>query len=165
MISGLPSAPREPLDHLKAMLLTLKDSGDDGFEGLVAALLSTVTQVSFRLAASGSQDGQDGRGEGARGAISFEAKLYRSKLTKSVVNNKATEVLASADPPDLWILAATVGATTQIVGTLRAAFAKVETSLLKTFFAVAVLTCILTMGAMVTTSSPIAPVNAIAATR
>jgi len=47
-----------------------------------------------------------------------------------VVNNKATEALASADPPDLWILGATVGASAQIVTTLRTAFAKVETSLL-----------------------------------
>ncbi|WP_281286838.1 hypothetical protein [Luteibacter pinisoli] len=42
---------------------------------------------------------------------------------------------------------------------------KVETILLKTFFAAAVLTCILTMGAMVTTSSPIVPANAIASAR
>lgn len=119
-----------PAGQIKAAILTLKDSGDDGFEGLMAALLGAVTHLPFRLAVSGSQDGQDGRGDGAEESIAFEAKLYTSKLTKSVVNNKATEVLASADPPDLWILGATVGASSQIVTTLRAAFAKVETSLL-----------------------------------
>lgn len=97
---------------------------------MVGALLGTTSHASFRLAASGSQDGQDGRGDGPVGAISFEAKLYGSKLTKAVVNNKATEIIASPAPPDLWVLAATVSVTTQIIDTLRAAFARTETSLL-----------------------------------
>lgn len=118
------------LTCVKIALLTLKDSGDDGFEGLAAALLSAVTNMTFRLAASGSQDGQDGRADQREGAISFEAKLYSSKLTKSAVTYKATDIIAGSDSPDLWILAATVGASSQIVTTLRAAFAKVDTSLL-----------------------------------
>ncbi|WP_404482739.1 hypothetical protein [Novosphingobium sp. BL-52-GroH] len=116
--------------RLKVALLTLKDSGDDGFEGLAAALLGTATAIPFRLAASGSQGGQDGRAESAGGAISFEAKLYRSRLSKAIVTVKVAEILASDDPPDLWILAATVKATSQTVATLRGAFGKVETSLL-----------------------------------
>jgi hypothetical protein len=129
-LSRPTGTPHEALNRLKAVLLDLPDSGDNGFEGLVGALLGSVTHVSFRLAASGSQDGQDGRGDGPMGAISFEAKLYRSKLTKSVVNNKATDIIASAGPPDLWVLAATNGLTTQIATTLRSAFARTETSLL-----------------------------------
>lgn len=121
---------RDALDRLKAALLSLPDSGENGFEGLVGALLGSVTKVSFRLATSGSQDGQDGRGDGPMGAVSFEAKLYRTKLTKAVVNNKATDIIASSDPPDLWVLAATTSLTTQIAATLRAAFAQTETSLL-----------------------------------
>jgi hypothetical protein len=39
---------------------------------------------------------------------------------------------------------------------------KTETFLLKTFFVAAVLTCVLTMGAMVTTSAPTVPVTAMA---
>jgi len=42
---------------------------------------------------------------------------------------------------------------------------KTETFLLKTFFAAAVLLSVLTMGAMVTTSAPVVPANAIAAAR
>jgi hypothetical protein len=122
--------PAQALPLLKAALLTLKDSGDDGFEGLAAALLGAVTAMPFRLAASGSQAGQDGRADGRDGAISFEAKLYRSGLTKAAVTTKIADILASDDPPDLWILAATVKATSQTVATLRGAFAKVETSLL-----------------------------------
>lgn len=128
-MAALPR-PAAALDQLKAAILTLKDSGDGGFEGLLAALLGEVTQMTFRVAVSGSQGGQDGRGDRADGSIAFEAKLYTSKLTKSVVNSKATEVLASPDPPDLWVLGATVGASSQMVSTLRDAFAKVETSLL-----------------------------------
>lgn len=76
--------PAHALKRLKAALLTLKDSGDDGFEGLAAALLGAAAAIPFRLAASGSQGGQDGRAESAGGAISFEAKLYRSKLSKAL---------------------------------------------------------------------------------
>lgn len=129
MSAQLSTETQSALNRLRGVLLALPDSGESGFEGLVGALLGAVTQTSFRLAASGSQDGQDGRGDGPMGAVSFEAKLYRSKLTKAVVNNKATEIIASADPPDLWVLAATTGATTQIIATLRAAFKRTETSL------------------------------------
>lgn len=122
--------PAQALALLETALLTLKDSGDDGFEGLAAALLGAATAIPFRLAASGSQGGQDGRADSRNGTISFEAKLYRSGLTKATVTAKIADVLANDDPPDLWILAATVKATSQTVTTLRGAFAKVETSLL-----------------------------------
>lgn len=49
---------------------------------------------------------------------------------KHLVSAKVADILASDDPPDLWILAATVKATSQTVATLRGAFGKVETSLL-----------------------------------
>src|SRR3546814_13926861 len=55
------------LRRLKAGLLALPESGENGFEGLIATLLGSVTQVSFRLATSGTQDGQDGRGDGPMG--------------------------------------------------------------------------------------------------
>jgi hypothetical protein len=51
--SAVTPAAGEPLDQLKATLLTLRDSGDDGFEGLVTALLGLITHASFHLAASG----------------------------------------------------------------------------------------------------------------
>lgn len=41
---------------------------------------------------------------------------------------------------------------------------KYETAMLKTFFVVAVLTCVLTFGAMVTTAAP-APTQTVAAVR
>ena len=69
--------PEQALTQLQAALLTLKNSGDEGFEGLAAALLSAATGMTFRLAISGTQDGQDGRGDQRDGAISFEAKLFR----------------------------------------------------------------------------------------
>src|SRR3546814_848753 len=65
------------LRRLKAALLALPESGENGFEGLIATLLGSVTQVSFRLATSGTQDGQDGRGDGPMGAVSFERSEER----------------------------------------------------------------------------------------
>lgn len=123
-------AKRDPLKPLREALLSLRDSGPDGFEGLVGALLGAVVNASFRLADSGTQGGQDGAGDTSAGTISYEAKLYRGKLAKSAVNNKAFEILSRAVPPDLWALAATVGASTQIKDSLEAGFAKSETSLL-----------------------------------
>ena len=116
--------------RLKAALLTLKGQRRRRFEGLAAALLGAVTmRCLFGSAASGSQAGGRARGLSRRRDI-FEAKLYRSGLTKAAVTAKIADILASDDPPDLWILAATVKATSQTVATLRGAFAKVETSLL-----------------------------------
>lgn len=117
------------LERLKQALLALPDSGEEGFEGLVGALLGAVTGGSFRLAASGSQGGEDGRGELDIGAVSFEAKLYRTRLQKSTLLNKAAEIIASPVPPDIWVLAATAPATTQMVNILRPVLAKAETSL------------------------------------
>src|SRR3546814_21180697 len=93
-------------------------------------LIGAVAHVSVRLATADNQDSQDGRGDGPMGAVSFEAKLYRTKVTKAVVNNKATDIIASSDPPDLWVLAATTSVSTQIAATLKAAFSVTETSLL-----------------------------------
>lgn len=115
---------------LKNALLTLADSGSDGFEGLVGAMLGDVAGCTFRLAASGSQGGKDGAGESGAGEVSYEAKLYRGKLNKATIDNKATAIIAGALLPDVWILAATSGATTQMVDTLRGAFDKVGIALL-----------------------------------
>jgi hypothetical protein len=71
-------SPAQALSRLKAALLTLKDRGDDGFEGLAAALLGAVTHMTFRLAASGSQDGQDGRADQRDGAITRRTVSARS---------------------------------------------------------------------------------------
>ena len=47
------------LHRLREALPTLPDTGPKGFEGLIGALLGTLTHASFRLAASGSQGGQE----------------------------------------------------------------------------------------------------------
>src|SRR3546814_154956 len=99
-------------------------------DGIRDGALVTGVQTCALPISSGTQDGQDGRGDGPMGAVSFEAKLYRTKLTKAVVNNKATDIIASSDPPDLWVLAATTSVSTQIAATLKAAFSVTETSLL-----------------------------------
>ena len=48
----------------------------DGFEGLMAAVLSDLTKRSFALASAGSQHGKDGQSALDGGTIVFEAKRY-----------------------------------------------------------------------------------------
>jgi len=103
------------LSALKQALLTLKPTGANGFEGLLAAVLSDVCKRPFRLAASGSQRGRDGNSALDEGATFFEAKLYRKRIDAKVVLPKLVE-LANDDEGqvDTWALCATSEVGTQI---------------------------------------------------
>ena len=105
------------LTKLKKALIKLDPSGHDGFEGLLAAIFSGITNKPFRLAGSGSQHGKDGSTLGG-GGIAFEAKLYTGKLNKNEVLSKLTELIAAHPPPDLWVLGATIEIKTQITDPL-----------------------------------------------
>jgi hypothetical protein len=109
------------LDTLKKALTQLSPSGEDGFEGLLAVVLEVVTGQQFRLASSGSQGGQDGAATTGSVDIAFEAKLYTGSLRAAQVHGKITAILGSAEPPDLWILGATVAASTQVLTPMLAA--------------------------------------------
>src|ERR1700709_2645664 len=80
------------LAALKAALLTLHHSGSDGFEGLLAAVLSEVCGQPFRVASSGSQRGRDGDSAFDEGATYFEAKLYADPVPQYVVNGKIIDL-------------------------------------------------------------------------
>lgn len=107
--AGNAVAHRAALTRLRSALLALPETGENGFEGLVGAMLSTVAGILFRLAKSGTQGGEDGRGEDGSGAVGYEAKLYDSRLVeefgerpaghgaKSAVLNKAGELLGSSN--------------------------------------------------------------------
>lgn len=96
------------LAALKTALQTLKDSGTDGFEGLLAAVLSEVCGQPFRVASSGSQRGRDGDSAFDEGATYFEAKLYEDSVPQAAVSGKIID-LANDDKGqvDTWILCAT----------------------------------------------------------
>ena len=109
---------------LKAALLTLNHSGPDGFEGLLAAVLSEVCEQPFRVASSGSQRGRDGDSALDEGATYFEAKLYTDPVPQSVVTGKIVD-LANDDKGqvDTWILCATSSVNSQHADKYRGSLA------------------------------------------
>src|SRR3954469_17032795 len=91
------------LAALKECLHTLKDSGADGFEGLLASVLSEVCGQPFRLASSGSQRGRDGDSAFDAGATYFEAKLYQGDVPPSTVTRKLVELsIDNKGQVDTW---------------------------------------------------------------
>ena len=112
-------------NDLRDSILELNLTGPDGFEGFLAVVLGKISGYVFRLAGSGSQHGKDGEAVAPKGHISFEGKLYNTKIPKNEVLSKATEIIADAYSPDVWILGATIEAKTQILETLPKAFEKV----------------------------------------
>ncbi len=109
------------LNEIREAILKLTATGPLGFEGLLGAVLEKVAGQPFRLARSGIQAGRDGDTAAVTSHISYECKLYTSALSSADVQAKITQLAGSADPPDVWALAATVEAGSQLVGTLQAA--------------------------------------------
>jgi hypothetical protein len=113
------------LQALKEALHTLKDTGADGFEGLLAAVLSDICGQPFRLASSGSQRGRDGDSAFDAGATYFEAKLYQDAVPRAAVSNKILELsVDDQGQVDTWVLCATSPISTQHVDLYRNALAK-----------------------------------------
>lgn len=95
-------------------------AGADGFEGLVAQALATLTGYTFRLARSGSQFGRDAGTPNAPFAIAMEAKRYKASVPLQELAGKASlAAFALADRADLWILAATVEVSEPTARTLE----------------------------------------------
>lgn len=109
------------LDGLKTALHELRSIGDEGFEGLLAHILSEITQKDFRLASSGLQLGIDGETLSGLNHISFEGKLYKTKINKNEVLSKITSIIAKPSPPDVWVLGATIEASTQLLSQVQTA--------------------------------------------
>ena len=76
------------IDDLKKILTDLRDTGDDGFEGLIGTVLSEIAGVPFRLAGSGMQFGVDGKSTYADDGISFECKRRGYKKCLEVIMSK-----------------------------------------------------------------------------
>lgn len=114
------------LAALKTALQTLKDSGADSFEGLLAAVLSEVCGQLFRVASSGSQRGRDGDSAFDEGATYFEAKLYEDSVPQAAVSGKIVD-LANDDKGqvDTWILCATSPVSSQHADKYRGSLAAI----------------------------------------
>ena len=93
---------------LAAALQTLDPTGAEGFEGLVARMLSDLTGVLFRPARSGPQRGRDLDSDPASPWFAVvEGKRYRSdtKLDQRALIAEI-HIATSEDPQiDVWILA------------------------------------------------------------
>lgn len=97
--------------ELKAVLLKLPATGENGFEGLIGVILREISGVPFRLAGSGLQFGIDGKSAYEGDAVSFEGKRYDGLVPRSEVLSKIAELSISETETDLWIL----GSTSQII--------------------------------------------------
>lgn len=109
------------IDKLRDAIRSLKATGQDGFEGLLALALGRITKNPMRLAASGFQFGVDGQGEDHHNPVCFEAKRYSSSLSRETVLTKIADLGRRNDEADiLWVLGATVGVPNQLAQHLHA---------------------------------------------
>ncbi|GAB5606416.1 hypothetical protein [Sideroxyarcus sp. TK5] len=108
------------IEGLRQNIRKLKPDGDDGFEGLMAAVLSDLTKRSFTLSSAGSQYGRDGQSALDGGSIVFEAKRYDGSVPKDKVYTKIFEIAADkTSTTELYILGATCPIPAQHVTTLK----------------------------------------------
>lgn len=108
------------LANLKSALLLLQATGEQGFEGLIAAALHEITGVPFRLASSGRQFGIDGKHAYDVDSICFEGKRYDGKIPREKVITKIADLARSGSHPDLvWVLGATTSVDTQLAADVR----------------------------------------------
>jgi hypothetical protein len=108
------------IEELREIVRELEPSGPDGFEGLLAAVLTEILKVLFVLAKSGSQRGRDGDSSLSDQAIKFEAKLYNDAVPKNQVLSKLAEISADEQgQTDLWILGSTGPVAVQDVQTAK----------------------------------------------
>ncbi|MDP8986260.1 MAG: hypothetical protein M3N97_14725 [Pseudomonadota bacterium] len=107
------------LEELRQSVRKLPPEGDDGFEGLMAAVLSDLTKRTFALASAGSQHGKDGQSALDGGTIAFEAKRYDDPIPKDQIYTKIFEIAANkTSTPELYILGATCPISSQHISTL-----------------------------------------------
>ncbi|SFK19167.1 hypothetical protein [Bradyrhizobium sp. Gha] len=112
----------QTIDDLRETVRKLDATGPNGFEGLMAAVLTELTGRTFALASSGSQRGKDGQSVLDDGAISFEGKLYEDAVAKDQILSKIAEIAADEEgQTELWILASTGPISVQHINTAQKA--------------------------------------------
>lgn len=114
----LPTAIKSVDDFLKS----LEDTGDSGFEGLIAAALQSATGQQFRLSSAGRQSGRDTASEPGYGiSIKAEAKHYRetTSLRARELLGEIDQAMMSDENLEIWILAASRSVDDQIAQDLE----------------------------------------------
>ncbi|GJM24823.1 MAG: hypothetical protein DHS20C16_12380 [Phycisphaerae bacterium] len=116
---------RNHLESLRKALMALAPTGARGFEGLLAAALSTICNQPFRLASSGSQRGRDGDSSLDEGAITLEGKRYNGALPLAEIAVKLMQLATdNQGQVDTWICGATTPVSAQNAEFLRDAGAR-----------------------------------------
>ena len=82
----------------------------------MARVLTDITGISFRLAASGSQFGSDGSAVREEDGVAFECKRYEDRIPRSEILSKIAELSLSSANVDAWFLCATSTVSAQIAG-------------------------------------------------
>jgi hypothetical protein len=119
------------IEDLRRNIRKLKPDGYDGFEGLMAAVLSDLTKRSFALASAGSQHGKDGQSALDGAAVVFEAKRYDNAVPKDKIYTKILEIAADkTSTTELYILAATSTISAQHITTLKGAAQRLAITLM-----------------------------------
>ncbi len=85
----------------------------------MASVLTDITGIPFRLAASGSQFGSDGSAVREEDGVSFECKRYGDKIPRSEILSKIAELSLSSTSVDAWFLCATSEVSAQIASDVR----------------------------------------------
>lgn len=112
----------QTIADLRDTVRQLDPTGPDGFEGLMAAVLTELTGRTFALASSGSQRGKDGQSILDGSAISFEGKLYEGAVAKDQILSKIAEIAVDEEgQTELWILASTGPISVQHIATAQKA--------------------------------------------
>jgi hypothetical protein len=110
----------EYTDDLRNALLKLPPAGAAGFEGLLAVILTEISGVPFRLAASGSQFGLDGKATYESDGVCFEGKRYDGDIPRTEVLSKIAELsIRNKGDVDLWVLGATTEVRSQLADNVR----------------------------------------------
>lgn len=110
----------DPIQGLRRNIRKLAPEGQEGFEGLMAAVLSAATGRSFVLASSGTQRGRDGQSFQDDGEILFEAKRYDEAIPKDKLFTKVFELAADrATRAELFVVGATCSISSQHISTLE----------------------------------------------
>ncbi|WP_152984000.1 MULTISPECIES: hypothetical protein [Stenotrophomonas] len=114
------SAPYSgPYEALRKALHGLPATGHPGFEGFIGHVLSAITGIGFRLAASGQQDGTDGDSAQPVDFLSYECKRHDAHVDSQSVLSKLAE-LSTRQDVDLWVLAGTAPVHSQLARKITA---------------------------------------------
>lgn len=104
------------------ILKKIYPSGKNGFEGLIALLLSSITGQHFMLAQSGSQQGRDiSSHDRYCNVTAIECKRYDQKtpLDERELLGELSQVVQDIPYLDLWVLVTTREISSQLDETLR----------------------------------------------